>query len=224
MAMRSHSLCSSTGAVLKSNVLRLGDVHAARLRKISPEQGGGFAELENGENVFLRRSALKGRAEGERFNVKIEAEHRRGKAPRVSITSDRPHIPDPFETWLSVTCLVREPQKLLRHLPVTNSSKLRSMKPFHRLRSCQAAAWFAFSETPALVAIDIDTAGRSDRGRSYDRALNVNLEAAEGGRASIKSPRAWRIGCYRLRCPSSQGGWEKCQARILESVSSLFNT
>lgn len=157
---------------------RLGDVHAARLRKISPEQGGGFAELENGESVFLRRSALKGRAEGERFNVKIEAEHRRGKAPRVSITSDRPHIPDPFETWLSDMPCEGTADIIETHPgdELIEAAFDEALSPFTVL---PGGGVVRFSETPALVAIDIDTAGRNDRGRSYDRALNVNLEAAE---------------------------------------------
>ena len=162
----------------KANYARWGDVHVARLAKISNDQGGGFAVLDSGEDVFLRRREIEGFPEGAKLNVCIEAEARRGKYARGSLTAGAEIRQDPFAAWKS-------------SLPNAASFDVREVSPGNR--DVQAAfdealspevtlpsgGALKISETPALIAIDVDTAGRRDAGRAYDRALAVNLDAVK---------------------------------------------
>ena len=157
---------------------RWGEVHAARLTQLAPEQGGGFAELESGETVFLKSGTLKQRAEGERFNVAIDAEQRRGKLARAHVTEKAERLGNAFEVWRD-------------SLPGSENVDIKHVRPGEALVEAafdealspsvtlSGGGVLRISETPAIVAVDIDTAGRRDAGRAYDRAVKINLIAAE---------------------------------------------
>ena len=160
----------------------LGDVHAARLASLSPEQGGGFADLESGESVFLRHRTLKGRAQGERFNVRIETEKRRGKAARGIVTDAPVCRSNAFETWLQ-GLPSEKPFELEEVTPGNAQIAAAFDEVFAPAVTLPGGGCLRISETPAIIAVDIDTAGRRDAGRAYDRALKINkIAAAETAR------------------------------------------
>jgi len=160
------------------DIAKWGDVYPAVLKKIVPEQGGGFAEITTGETVFLRSKELNQLAEGAHINVKIEAEARRSKFARASVVEEVVERQDPFSTWkrsLPEPGSLKEIQ-MRPGAPLIEDAFEEALSPFVTL---PGGGTLRLSETPALIAIDIDTAGRVDSGRSYDRAHNVNLVAAK---------------------------------------------
>ena len=155
-----------------------GQTYPAILKKIAPDQGGGFADISSGETVFLRAKELRQLAEGARVNVKIEAEARRSKFARASVVEQLYEHQDPFSVWkgrLPGANVFKEEQ-VPPGASVIDEAFEEALSPFVTL---PGGGLLRLSETPALIAIDIDTAGRRDAGRSYDRAHTVNLVAAK---------------------------------------------
>ena len=161
-----------------SQKARWGGVYAARLSKRAPEQGGGFAELESGETVFLRSAAIKDRTEGERFEVLIDAEQRRGKVSRGRLTQKPAHEEDVFEAWLS-TLPGSEEQSIEHVRPGDERVAAAFDEALSESVILEGGGVLRIAETPALIAVDIDTAGRRDAGRAYERAQKINEIAAE---------------------------------------------
>jgi len=157
----------------------LGDVCHARLRAIQPRQGGGFMELPSGENAFIRLDEGHGLTEGQSLRVEVVSEARRDKLTRVQKageTASPEHSRD--ARWRS-------------RLPGAASVPVEDVAVGDAEIS---AAWDeALSEsvtlpgggtlhiqpTKALVAVDLDTAGRNDAGRAAARALRINTEGAQ---------------------------------------------
>lgn len=196
-----------------------GEVHNARLTRIAPQQGGGFAELVTGEQVFLRTSVLKGRSEGERFPVSIEAERRNGKVARARIAGQPKITGRGVDAWIKA-------------LPAGDAAEIIHVQPGDQ----QISAAFSdavsptvtlagggtlhLSETPAIIAIDIDTAGRADSGRAYDRALKINCVAAE--EAARQMSLRGLGGCMVLDCVNPLR--KDLGAKIKQSFLSAFRS
>ncbi len=153
---------------------RWGAVSAARIRSIANDQGGAFAELESGEEVFIPAKRLGKRTEGEALNVKLTAEARRDKLARA----------EPFKSNGGRSAI----ERWLDALPFEASTIDTTDAPndvieaaFDEITaetiSIPGGGRLHFSETPALLAIDIDSAGRSGKGRASDRAFDINRAA-----------------------------------------------
>ena len=156
----------------------LGDSLDARLRAIHPRQGGGFVELASGENAFMRLDEGHGLTEGQNMHVEIVAEARRDKLARVQKSSSATANQNRGERWRLA-------------LPGAGAASVEDVSIGD---SEISAAWdealsasvtlpgggkLHIQPTNALVAVDLDTSGRSDPGRAAARALRINTEAAQ---------------------------------------------
>ncbi|KCZ94331.1 ribonuclease E/G [Hyphomonas johnsonii] len=155
-----------------------GDVLDARIRKIDIRQGGGFAELSRGGEAFVRLSDGHGLTEGAAVSVRVVTEARRNKLPRVELARDARQSASAADRWVSA-------------LPGGGSAKVDDVAcgdpevaaAFDEALTSQVTltggGLLTIEPTTALVAADIDTAGRSDSGRAAARALRINLQAAQ---------------------------------------------
>ena len=153
---------------------RYGQVLSARFRAMADNRLDGFVDLENGENALIRVAKGQPFVEGEAISVQVRAEARRDKIARVALASPGPVLTG-FDLWKS-------------HLPGHDDLPLRDD------RACLDAAFADVLEdtatlagggavhiqrTRALIAADIDSAGRRGRGRGSAgaQALSLNCEA-----------------------------------------------
>ncbi len=196
---------------------RFGETTSARIVALAPKQGGAFLELEGGEAAFLAAKETGGIAEGARLNVTVLAEARRGKLARVvsgrapgetsllerwmaSLPggSGSPASNPPPDLWSGALALAAEPV-----VPLPGGGRLQVVP------------------TPALVAVDVDTAGRVDEGRASARALAINLDAAH----TLARVIAFRDlgGLVVLDCigPLSREGGAKVRTAFLDTFRSL---
>lgn len=154
---------------------RFGEVTQARVRAFAKEAGGAFLELKSGEEAFARLAAQNGLTEGAILSVEIKSEARAGKLARAFPTDRSPDDQSAFQRWLKVfpggAALVPEPDP---HRVDAAFEDVES--PFVTL---EGGGVLSFERTRALVAVDIDTAGRRGRGSAGARALTINREAAQ---------------------------------------------
>lgn len=158
--------------------LRAGDRVTGRLRQVSPKDGGAFFGLETGEDAFVRGPLPKGLTEGAEAVLAIRAGQRRGKLARAVLNDETEKDPgaSAFERWRSTLPGAAS-------LPVEDGPDVReavaaafdeALRPRVGLPGGGA---IELSRTPALVAIDVDTAGRNSKGSAGARAFRVNREA-----------------------------------------------
>lgn len=152
----------------------LGRRYHALIRSLSKAQGGAFVELENKVAGFLpiRGDALV--KEGERICVEIVAEARTDKLARVRLSEQGPGDFDAFSAWkasLPVTAPLPECEDRERLTDAFQDAALDSV-------TLPGGGRLHLEQTRALVALDIDTAGREMRGSAGARALSVNRDAA----------------------------------------------
>ncbi|MEL7453326.1 MAG: ribonuclease E/G [Pseudomonadota bacterium] len=160
--------------------LRFGEQISARIASVAPKQGGAFLETERGD-VFLPSKDGAGLVEGDRHLVTIVAEARHGKLARCTLESGNTNERDalsPMEQWRAS---LPQPSSGLEIADLTELDHLEEaldevLAPRVTLAN---GGRIQISPTPALVAVDIDTAGRNSRGRAQARALAVNLDAAK---------------------------------------------
>lgn len=161
--------------------LRWGEVLQGKIGKLSPHDGGAFIQLETGQEGFLAGRDLTGLVEGAKGLWRVTAEARAGKlAKLVSATGQegapveqsalanwKAHLPDAselaFETGDEAGQIISD----------AFEDALNPIAPL------QGGGRLQMSPTPALVAIDVDTLGRKDKGRASARAKAVGLVAAE---------------------------------------------
>lgn len=157
--------------------LRLGQVLTARLAHVTPDGRGAFLETGAGETVYME-TAPPGQALGARLSVRVAAEARRGKQARVTALAAGATDPetDAFAAWRA-------------GLPGGRDAALDTAAEPDRVHAILETALapdvplpgggrISLTRTPALTAVDVDTAGRQDRGRAGERAMAVNLAAA----------------------------------------------
>lgn len=157
---------------------RLGDIRPARIRKFAPAQGGAFAELADGAGeAFVRVPPGLGITEGQAVHLRIEAEARADKLPRAAVVMDAAPHRAGFDDWA-------------RRLPGGEGAEMVPVGPgaaevdaaFEDALAIQVqipgGGQMRIERAAALVAADIDTAGRTSRGSAASRALQVNTAAA----------------------------------------------
>jgi len=153
---------------------RFGSVHTARLRTFAESTGGAFVELASGQEAFLRLKARDGLAEGAQFNVEIASEARTDKLARVVITQSEP-------TDMGAWCLWKSQFPGGEELPVeTDAGALEAAIEEATAPSVTLAGGgqIHIDRTRALIAVDIDTSGRQQKGSAGAKALSLNKEAA----------------------------------------------
>lgn len=160
---------------------RLGDMLAGIVTKVSPSDGGCFVKLESNEEAFLSLQSAGQIAEGQRHVFYIAAEARRNKRPRVVIVKSQDHdIPAgaPIECWQSA---LPAGQEISFETGPNITHEIDGVFEDAQSPICalERGGRLQVTPTPALVAIDVDTIGRQDKGRASARARAVNLDAAE---------------------------------------------
>ena len=152
---------------------RYGEISQARIRSFSDDLSGGFVELRNGEDAFLRLKSRDGLTEGAILSVQIRSERRQDKLARVSI-SDKPiDGQSAFQRWLAVfpgaTVLEGTEDPIAIEAAFSDVLEASSVLP--------GGGRLSVDQTRALLAIDIDTAGRTGSGSAGARALKINRAA-----------------------------------------------
>ncbi len=149
----------------------------AVLRTHDAAAGGAFLDTALGQSVFMRTSAKqKALPEGTRLSVIVEAEARADKLARVREMTDPAGEPytSPWSAWLaslpsepSETVLAETPQ-LAEYLDGVFGDALQPDC------SLPGGGRITLSPTPALTAVDVDSAGRASTGdrRGFSSALN----------------------------------------------------
>ena len=156
--------------------LRWGETHEGVIRNVSYADGGVFVEVSNGQEGFLSKRDLTGEIEGARGLYRVAAEARAGKLARLA-KAESETTRTPFETW------IHNVPKTAALEPEQDQSALDEIEAAFDA-ACSAVAGLPggghlhITPTRALTAIDVDTAGRQERGRASLRARKVNLEAA----------------------------------------------
>ena len=151
--------------------VQIGQVMTGRLRTISLPQGGGFVEL-NGRagEAFLRLQEGHGLTEGQSLEVRVVAEPREGsKLARVALADKSKgfRFLNPWDT-----------AKAERVEPGDETVAMAFDMVISETVNLPGGGNITIERTRALVAVDVDTSGRSDTGRAASRALKVNLDAA----------------------------------------------
>ena len=158
-----------------SQRVRFGTVHEARLRTFADDLSGAFCEFASGEEAFLRLKARDGLTEGAKLTVLVASEARDEKLARVSRATQKPLDLSPFELWKTQVCGTEEYEVL--------EDRDRVAAAFDNALSSQitlpGGGLLVIERTRALVAIDIDSAGRALKGNASARALRLNLDAAQ---------------------------------------------
>lgn len=151
--------------------VRIGQRVTGRLRALALHQGGGFVELDDGAGeAFLRLKEGHGLTEGQSLELRVAAELREGsKLARVTLAGQTPGTP-PQVPWNSTPVEQVEPGD--QTVAMAFDMAISDTVPL------PGGGNISLERTRALVAVDVDTSGRSDTGRAASRALKVNLDAA----------------------------------------------
>ena len=152
---------------------RYGDISQARIRSFAHELSGAFVELRSGEEAFLRLKSRDGLSEGAILSVQIRSERRADKLARVSV-SDKPiEAQSAFQRWLSVfpgaSGLEATEDASAIEAAFSDVLEPSSVLP--------GGGRLSLDQTRALIAVDIDTAGRTGSGSAGARALQINRAA-----------------------------------------------
>ncbi|WP_321489494.1 ribonuclease E/G [uncultured Hyphomonas sp.] len=151
--------------------VRIGQPVTGRLRATALSQGGGFVELDGGAGeAFLRLKEGHGLTEGQSLQLQVAAEPREGsKLARVAL-ADKAADTRTQAPWGTAPVEQVEPGDqtvaMAFDLAVSDTVPL------------PGGGNISLERTRALVAVDVDTSGRTDTGRAASRALKVNLDAA----------------------------------------------
>lgn len=168
--------------------LRWGEVHSGVIRKLSRHDGGAFIVLEGGQEGFFAQRELAGLVEGQRAYWRIKAEARDSKLATLSLLEanqvDQEKIgirltgKEGFAHWLDQfpgrgQLRVESSKAANEQIDAAFDAALAPIAPL------PGGGRLQISPTPALVAVDVDTLGRRDKGRATARARNVGCLAAE---------------------------------------------
>lgn len=167
VALFAHSWLEPTRA-------RLGDIASARIRAHDAREGGLFLELDSGEAAFMRGTMPPGLSDGSAVRVRVLSERREDKLARVAVTNDAAPSADPIEAW-------RERLPLSESLTweACDADIDAAFDSAHTdIAPLPGGGHLHIARTPALTAIDVDTAGRKDRLGSKAINLDAAREAA----------------------------------------------
>ena len=151
--------------------VRTGQQVTGRLHTISLGQGGGFVNLDDhGGEAFLRLQEGHGLTEGQSLDLRVAAEPREGsKLARVALAGKAP-APGAPDLWDAPEVMQVDPGDptvaMAFDMAISDNVNL------------PGGGNITLERTRALVAVDVDTSGRTETGRAATRALKDNLDAA----------------------------------------------
>lgn len=155
----------------------IGDRITARVRKGDAAMGGVFVDLGAKGEAFLRLKSGETLTEGASVAVEVAAEARRGKLARVRM-ADTPstdlHGPARWAAQLTGGGLAPIEDRHPGDIDIQSAFDDAQAEGV----TLEGGGRLHLQRTEALVALDIDTAGRSSRGGRAANALAVNLAAA----------------------------------------------
>ncbi len=198
----------------------IGERLTARVRKGDAALGGVFVDLGAKGEAFLRLKAGETLNEGASVTVEVAAEARRGKLARVRM-ADAPStdVQGPAR-WAAQLAGGASAAIEDRH---TGDTEIQAafddtLTPGVTL---EGGGRLHLQRTEALVAVDIDTAGRTARGGRAANALAVNLAAAAELARQIHL-RGWG-GLAVLDCvaPIDKAAGGKARAAFLEAFRGI---
>ncbi len=158
--------------------LTLGSVHDAQLRSLALAQGGAFIDVAGFPEAFLRLKPGHGLTEGARIRIRTVAEAYGDKLARVEMAGVGETSREAFEFWRD-------------GLPGFEAAQIEERRPgdaemaslFDDLLSPRITlprgGRLTIERTRALTAVDIDSAGRIERGSPGARARAINVAAAD---------------------------------------------
>lgn len=156
---------------------RVGDIVPARLGPPAPDGGGFFVTLEGKGDAYLSGKPPAGVMEGAAFHAQVRSEARRGKLARISVTRDPPRRRPALEAWTS-----RLPGAARLEFEESDEADEAIETAFDEALSpsltLPTGGRLHIARTPALTAIDVDTAGRPASGKPAERGRALNVCAA----------------------------------------------
>lgn len=197
----------------------IGERISARVRKIDPRLSGAFVDLGAKGEGFVRLKADAVPAEGAAIDLVVSSEARGSKLPRLRLASGGPGLQGadywrasldggsaaPVEDRAAADSEVQAAfdDALAANVTLPGGGRMR------------------LERTEALVAADIDTAGRISRGRISADALAINREAAAELARQILL-RGWG-GLAVLDCiaPLSAAGGAEVRAAFLDAFRAV---
>lgn len=153
-----------------------GRRYPARVRSIAKTQGGIFVELDDGQDAVLRPDPNRPVHEGMSVDVEVASEAYLDKRARVILSTYTDTQADPFDIWLGqfpTAHILNIDDVTVGNKDIQTAFDTALENPV----TLEGGGKIRIAPTPALTAIDIDTAGRSDRGSAGSRALKVNTAA-----------------------------------------------
>lgn len=163
--------------------LHWGQVQLGNIAKLSPGDGGAFIRLESGQEGFLSRRDMTGLVEGAHGLWRVVAEARDEKLPRLAKIEDSAETralleATPLQHWQDslpggAKCAFETSPDATQIIAEAFDDALNPVAPLI------GGGRLQITPTPALVAIDVDTVGRRDKGRASARARTVGLAAVE---------------------------------------------
>lgn len=155
----------------------IGERIAARVRKGDAAMGGVFVDLGAKGEAFLRLKTGETLTEGASVVVEVAAEARRGKLARVRM-ADAPstdlHGPARWAAQLAGGTAAPLEDRHPGDIDIQSAFE----DALAQGVTLEGGGRLHLQRTEALVAVDIDTAGRTSRGGRAANALAVNLAAA----------------------------------------------
>jgi len=192
---------------------------AAHVRKVDAALGGAFVALGTQGDAFLRLKPEARLAEGAAVTVDVVAEARRGKLPRVRM-ADEAAATAGVEAWR--TSLNGGAQAPVEDRAAGDDDvKAAFEDALSPLVTLRGGGRMQVERTEALVAADIDTAGRAVKGSRAEAARAINIEAAAELARQILL-RGWG-GLALLDCvaPADKAAGGQIRAAFLEAFRDI---
>lgn len=197
--------------------VRVGSMHAARLRAFTDSIGGAFLELDSGEEAFLRLKTRDQLTEGARLTVQIASEARADKLARAILSEAESEPMGAWTTWCA-QCAGGEPLSIDQDADRVEAAFDEALAASVTLRG---GGQLHIDRTRALTAFDIDTSGRVQKGSAGARALSLNQVAV---REAARQVRLRGLGGNLvLDCiePVNKAAGDKIQAAAIEAFEGL---
>jgi Ribonuclease G/E len=192
----------------------LGERLDAHVRRIDAALGGAFVDLGARGEAFLRLKSGETLAEGAAIRIEVVAEARRNKLARVRLAvSDGPAGVEAWRASLTGGDAARVEDRAAGDAEIAAAFE-DALAPALTLAG---GGRLQIERTEALIAADIDTAGRSARGTRAAGALAINREAA-GELARQMLLRGWG-GLAVLDCvaPLDKDAGNRIRSAFLEA-------
>ena len=202
----------------KEERLRLGQCSDAIIRARAEEQGGYFLDLPQGESVFLRTAPdLPPMLLGGRVRVVCLAEAQQAKLARVRLIEQEPADIPPYQLWKA---------RLKGHEALEEQADPdRVDAAFEEAVSTRltlpGGGQIHLQTLTALMAVDIDTSGRTGKGSAGARALSLNREAVHMLARQICLRDLGGLIVVDLVGPLNHQAGKKVQEMFLQTLKSM---